>query len=299
MKKIAVGSWAFVFNQAEEIDFHTVLHRLHDLGLDGVELGTVGKHPSPATHDTRAKRAALKKEVADHGLAFSGLAPNLWAHKLLSVEDSGPYVADFAKHLFFAEDLGIDLIRVDSVEPPTVLERVDPKVAFDRAVRAWDLCAKLAADRGVRVAWEFEQCFAFNKPAEVVAVVDAVQACGNPNFGVLFDTSNAHLCAAGANQVGPKETLPGGAIELLEKLRGRIAHVHLSDSDNTLNEHNTSTHAPFGKGVLNFDELLPAIAAAGVPDDWWCIDLCFWPDAWTVTADGAKFLTAMRQKHAK
>jgi sugar phosphate isomerase/epimerase len=299
MKKISIGSWAYVFNQAEEIDFHTILHRLHDLGLDGVELGAFGKHPTPASHDTKAKRLALRKEVTDHGLAFSGLAADLWSQKLLSVEDSGPYVAAFVKNLFFAEDLGIDLIRVDSVEPPTVLERVDPKVAFDRAVRAWDLCSKLAADRGVRVCWEFEPGFAFNKPSEIVAVVDAVREKGNPNFGALFDTCHAHMCAAvGANQVGQKETLPGGAMELLEKLQGKITHVHLIDSDNTLNEHHTSTHAPFGKGILNFDELLPALNKAGAPGDWWCIDLCFWPDAWSVTADSMKFLSAMRQKYA-
>jgi sugar phosphate isomerase/epimerase len=299
MKKISIGSWAYVFNQVEEISFHSILHRLHDLGLDGVELGAFGKHPTPESHDTKAKRQALKKEVADHGLAFSGLGADLWSQKLLSVEDSGPYVAAFAKNLFFADDLGIDLIRVDSVEPPTVLEKIDPKVAFDRAVRVWDLCAKLAANRGVRVCWEFEPGFAFNKPSEIVAMVDAVRGRGNPNFGALFDTCHAHMCAAvGANQVGPKETLPGGALELLEKLKGKITHVHLIDSDNTLNEHNTSTHAPFGKGVLNFDELLPALNKAGVPGDWWCIDLCFWPDAWSVTADSVKYLDAMRQKYA-
>src|SRR5215471_1126788 len=31
MKKLSIGSWAYVFNQAEEISFHTILHRLQDL----------------------------------------------------------------------------------------------------------------------------------------------------------------------------------------------------------------------------------------------------------------------------
>ena len=43
----------------------------------------------------------------------------MWSQKLISVEDSGPYIAAFAKNLFFAEDLGIDTIRVDTVEPIT------------------------------------------------------------------------------------------------------------------------------------------------------------------------------------
>ncbi len=292
MKKLSIGSWAFVFNQEHVADFHTILHKLQHLKFDGVELGGFDPHPNPATHD-RKQRASLKKEVADHGLQFSGLAADLWKMKLISVEDSGPYIAEFAKNLFFAEDLGIEMIRVDSVEPPDIFEQtgLDPKVGFDRCVRAWNLCSKLAADRGIRVTWEFEPGFAFNKPSEIVAMVDAVRALGNPNFGIMFDTCHAHLCAAkAARQPGAKEILKGGAMELLELLKGRINHVHLIDSDGSLNEHQTSTHNPFGTGELNFDQLLPALAKANIPNDWWTIDLCFWPDAWSVTADAKRFL---------
>jgi len=301
--KISIGSWAYCFGPYlnDPVPFHTVLHKLQDLGLDGVELGGFPPHPSPYSHATRESRQKLRKEVADHGLAFSGLAADLWKHKVISVADSGPFIAEFARNIFFAEDLGIDLIRIDTLEAPDVCTTTgtDPKVAFDRLVKAWDLCSKLAADRGMRVCWEFEPGFAFNKPSEVISLVNAVRDLGNPNFGVLYDTCHAHMCATvGANHQGEKEILPGGALELLEKLKGKITHIHLIDSDNTLNEHNTSTHAPFKQGVLNFDELLPAIVAAGVPSDWWCIDLCFWPDAWNVTADSMKFLNAMRAKYA-
>ena len=86
--------------------------------------------------------------------------------------------------------------------------------------------------------------------------------------------------------------------ELLEKLKGKITHVHLIDSDGTLNEHHTSTHNPFGTGKLNFDKLLPAVNQAGVPNDWWVVDLCFWPNAWDVTAESKTFLDKMRKKYA-
>lgn len=300
--KLSIGSWAYIFNQESPTnDFHVILHKLHDLGYDGVELGGFNPHPSPDTCDTRAKRAALRKEVSDHGLRFSALAADLWSQKLLTVEDSGPYIAAFAKNVFFAEDLGIDCIRVDTVEPITVLQKgqVDPKLAFDRAVKAFDLCSKLAANRGIRICWEFEPGFPINKPSEIIALVDAVRGLGNPNFGVLYDTCHAHMCATvGANQIGQKETLPGGALELLEKLKGKITHVHLIDSDGTLNDHNTSTHNPFGTGVIDFDKLAPALTKAGVPSDWWCVDLCFWPHAWDVTADSKKFLDKLRAKYA-
>jgi sugar phosphate isomerase/epimerase len=301
-KKLSIGTWAYIFNQKEPTnDFHEILHKLQHLGYDGVELGGFHPHPGPDTCDTKAKRQALRKEVADHGLQLSGLAADLWSQKLLSVEDSGPYIAAFAKNLFFAEDLGIDTIRVDSVEDVNKFKATgtDLKVAFDRAVRAFDLCAKLAANRGIKICWEFEPGFPFNKPSEILALVTAVRDRGNPNFGVLFDSCHAHMCAAvGANQIGTKETLPGGALELLQKLKGKITHVHLIDSDGTINEHNTSTHNPFGTGKLDFDKLLPALNQAGVPNDWWCVDLCFWPDAWSVTAESKTFLDKMRKKYA-
>jgi sugar phosphate isomerase/epimerase len=302
MKKLSIGTWAYIFNQKEPTnDFHEILHKLQHLGYDGVELGGFNPHPGPDTCDTKAKRQKLRQDVKDHGLQFSALAADLWAQKLWSVEDQGPYIAAFAKNLFFADDLGINLIRVDTVEPITRVKEtgIDPKVIFDRCVRAFDLCSKLAANRGVRICWEFEPGFPINKPSEIVALVDAVRERGNENFGALYDTCHAHMCASvGANQIGAKETLPGGALELLEKLKGKITHVHLIDSDGSLNDHNTSTHNPFGTGALNFDQLLPALNKAGVPHDWWCVDLCFWPDAWSVTADSKTFLDKMRKKYA-
>lgn len=300
-KKISIGSWAYVFNQKEEIDFHTILHGLQDLKLDGVELGSFGKHPTPKSHPTKADRKRLKDEVAAHGLGFSGIAPDLWSFKLVSVDDPAPYLAAFLGYCAFAEDLGIKLIRVDAVEPPDVFEKnnIDPKLGFDRAVHAWNIACKMAADHGLEVSWEFEPGFAFNKPSEIVNMIDAVRAKGNKNFGAMYDTCHAYMCAKiGAKQPGAKETLPGGEIELLHNLKGKINHLHLIDSDGSLNEHQTSTHNPFGTGHLDFDKIIPELLNAGVPSDWWCIDLCFWPNAWDVTADSMKFLGAIKKKYA-
>ena len=64
--RISIGTWAYLFNQKEPTnDFHTIIHKLQDLGYDGVELGSFGPHPSPVSHPTKAKRAKLKKEIAD------------------------------------------------------------------------------------------------------------------------------------------------------------------------------------------------------------------------------------------
>jgi sugar phosphate isomerase/epimerase len=307
--RISIGTWAYLFNQTEPTnDFHTILHKLQDLGYDGVELGSFGPHPSPATHPTKKSREKLKKEIADHGLALSGIAVDLWAFKTpgVSILDEIPaaYTTAFLGWCAFASDLNAGTIRVDTVLSPDYSgteegKKVGQKAGMDRFVAVWDKCAKIAADFGLNVCWEFEPGFVFNKPSEILAIVDGVRAKGNTNFGVLYDSCHAHMCAGvGANHQGEKELLAGGALELLAKLKGKITHVHVIDSDGTLNEHNTSTHNPFGTGHLKFDELFPAIQAAGVPNDWWCVDLCFWPDAWTVTADSKKFLDKMRDKYA-
>jgi sugar phosphate isomerase/epimerase len=306
-KKLSIGSWAYIFNQEIPTnDFHQVLHKLQDLGYEGVELGSFGAHPTPWSHPTKADRARLKKDVADHELAFSGIAVDLWSFKKpgpsIMDENPVPYMAAFLGFATFAGDLGIKTIRVDSVEPPNFFEtsgkEIGAKTGMERIIKVWDKCSKIAADFGMNVCWEFEPGFVFNKPSEVLQIVDGVRAKGNNNFGVLFDTCHAYMCAVvGANQAGTKETLKGGDLELLQKLKGKITHVHVIDSDGSLNEHNTSTHNPFGTGKLNFDKLAPELCKCGVPNDWWCVDLCFWPNAWEVTADSKRFLDKLRKQY--
>ena len=99
----------------------------------------------------------------------------------------------------------------------------------------------------------------------------------HPNFKVMFDSCHGHMCAVvGARQMGAKETLPGGVVQFIHMLTGKIGAVHFIDSDGTLHDNETSTHAPFGKGKLNFDEITRAFLDAGYDDEWWPIDLCFW-----------------------
>ena len=60
--RISIGTWAYLFNQKEPTnDFHVILHKLQDLGYDGVELGSFGPHPSPASHPTKASRRSSRR----------------------------------------------------------------------------------------------------------------------------------------------------------------------------------------------------------------------------------------------
>lgn len=298
--QISIGSWAYCFGpyQANPVPFDTVIEKLGELKFDGVELGGFPPHPNPAQLDTKPKRSELRKKVADHGLKFSGLAADLWSCPIVTQADNSNWMSTFEQNLEFARDLGIDCVRVDSVSPPDIFEKekLDPKLGWERLVKTFRAAAQKADERDIRVVWEFEPGFAFNKPSEIVRLPDEVD---HKNFRVLFDTCHAHICAAvGARQPRRKEVLPGGALELLQRLRGKIGHLHLIDSDGSLHNNETSTHAPFGQGMLNFDALIPELLRSGCPSNWWTIDLCFWPNAWEVTAQAKTFLDGMAQKYA-
>lgn len=139
--RVSIGTWAYLFNQKEPTnDFHRILHKLQDLGYDGVELGSFGPHPSPATHPTRASRQKLRKEIADHGLALSGIAVDLWAFKTpgTSIMDEIPaaYLTAFLGWCVFASELDAKTIRVDTVVSPDYFEK-DPGGQKLGARRGW------------------------------------------------------------------------------------------------------------------------------------------------------------------
>lgn len=297
MKRISIGSWAYVIGPYEDhpVPWEEVIGNLEGLGFDGVELGAFPPHPNPDDLPEKDQRTAVRQEMEEMGLGFSGMAANLWDQKLIDTDDLSPYVERFRQHVEFAVDLGIDRIRVDTVQPPTIFETVDPETARKRVVDTWKTCVKAAADAGLWVTWEFEPGFAFNKPSDIVRIVEEVD---HNRFGVLLDTCHAHMVAAeGARQPEPRETLPGGAVELVRRLKGKINHVHLIDSDGTLHGDETSTHAPFGQGLIEWDEMMPALNEAGLPHDWWTIDLCFWPDAWAVTEQCKSFVDDLNARY--
>lgn len=302
-KKISIGTWAYTIGpyQNNPVPFETVVTKLKEIGFDGIDLGGFPPHPNPDDCPTAESRARVRGLVEDAGLGFSGLAANLWMHKLGSAPDNSALLAEFDKNVKFSTDLGIKTIRVDSLDPPDVFKTVDYNLARDRTVKGFKEMARRAANAGLNVCWEFEPGFAFNKPSEILSIVNEVSA-DHPNFGVLYDTCHANMVAkVGSRQWGEKETLPGGALELLQKLKGKITHLHLIDSDDKCHkdakgEDETSAHPPFGLGNLDFDKLTPALLDCGCPHDWWAIDLCFWPDAWAATEQCYTFTDNLRKK---
>ena len=219
-KRISIGTWAFLFNQEKPIPFDEIVPGLKRLGFDGLELGGFGDHPSPENCPTAESRAAVRQMWESRGMGCSGLAADLWSERLITAADDASYLRTFRKNLQFCRDLGIDVIRVDTTEDPWTLgdvpgetrqekvtRQVDYDTAFDRVTSTWKRCAAEAADMGIRVVWEFEPGFAFNKPSDIQRVLDKVD---HENFMVMFDTCHAdNVAVEGARQPGKKETLAG------------------------------------------------------------------------------------------
>lgn len=303
MIKLSIGSWAYAFGPYADnpIPFDVVVKRLAELGFDGVEIGAFKPHIHPEDYPMKSDRDAVKGLIAYYGLGVSGLAADFWATPGPGTDEAQKddmYFKLFKKNLQLCLDLGAKAIRVDTVSSPDKgVPGVDKKVVWDRIARLWHRCAQIAQENGVLVIWEFEPGYMYNKPSEIAQMAEDVN---HPNFKVLFDTCHAHMCSVvAARQPGAKETLKGGVVEFAQMLKGKIGHIHLIDSDETLHNDETSTHRPFGEGVLKFDEIIPAIMEAGYKGEWWTIDLCFWPEAWDVTEAAKKFLKPYMEKYGK
>ncbi len=276
----SIGSWAFSFGpfEKEPWTFDAFLKYAAEAGYDGIEINGFHPHPHPVVYDTDEKCEELLSQISDYGLGISGYAPDFREVPPAEVKIS-QHLAAIDKTLAFCSRMEIDTLRVDTITPPD--DRGKPlspeiyKVRFERLAKAWRSAAKACQLEGVQLVWEFEPGFWLNKPSEVAAIVEAVN---HKNFGVLFDTSHAHMCSVvGARQSGEKEILEGGIIEFAQMLEGSINHFHLIDSDGTLHDNETSTHAPFGEGHIDFVALLKAMKHQVGHLPWWCFDFCFCP----------------------
>jgi sugar phosphate isomerase/epimerase len=277
--KISLGSWAFSFGPYADhpIPFETTVKRLSEAGYDGIEICGFPPHVTLDRYPATESRRELVRFLQDHRIGVSGYAADFTRVNPVTAENKQKYLDLFRRNVQMCADIGSPSIRVDSVGAPGSIDEKDYRASLDRLADVWRDAAEIARQAGIRMVWEFEPGFVFNKPTEVLAVHWQV---GHPNFRILFDTSHAYMCGVvSARQHGAKEKLAGGVAEFLKKLEGRIGAIHLIDSDGTLHGEETSTHRPFGEGFIDFKNLAPQLLAA--PDiQWWCIDMCFWAGSW-------------------
>lgn len=287
--KVSLGSWAFSFGPFADnpVSLEATVKRLSEAGYDGIEICGFPPHVTHDLYPSPESRRKLVQFLEDHRLEVSGYAADFTSVNPVVAGNKQKYLDLVRRNVEMCKDIGSPNLRVDSVAAPGSIDEPDYRSAFDRLAEVWRHSAAIAQEGGVRMVWEFEPGFAFNKPSEVIAMHEAV---GHPNFRVMFDTSHAYMCSVvGARQHVSKETLAGGVGEFLEKLRGKIGAIHLIDSDGTLHGDETSTHRPFGEGFVDFRALAPKLLA--VPGiEWWCIDMCFWAGSWDLVEPSLKFV---------
>lgn len=296
--KISLGAWAFSFGPYAEhpIPFEIVARRCAETGYDGIEICGFPPHITLESFPTAKARKQVAGLVSDLGLGISGYSADLSEVNPASADNRESYLDLFRRNVEMCADIGSPMIRVDSGAAPGSIPDQEYESAFHRISALWGECAEIARMANVRLVWEFEPGFAFNKPGEIVRMHQEVR---DPNFFVLFDTAHAYMCAVvGARQREPKDILIGGVGELLDKLQGRIGAVHVIDSDGTLYHEETTTHRPFGQGRIDFDRLVPRLLR--LPNiEWWTVDLCFWPGAWEQVEPSRRFVADLLARHAQ
>ena len=280
MKKISLGSWAFAFGPYSDnpVPFDKTAKRLADAGYDAIEVCGIQEHVTLDAYPTTESRQEIKKMLDDLGLERSGYACDQYTFDPTEAENKEKYLEQFSKNLAMCNDLGIRDIRVDTVaDPGKYSDDAEYEAAKGWVAETFHAAAQKAQDAGIRMHWEFEPGFIFNKPSEIIELHGKV---AHPNFDVMYDTSHAYMSAvAGSRQHGEKETLDGGIEELLANLESKIGAIHLIDSDGSLHDNHTSTHNPFGTGNVDFKSVAPKLLT--VPHvEYWAIDMCFWPGSW-------------------
>lgn len=290
--RISLGSWAFSFGPYADhpVPWEKTVKRAAECRYDGVEICGFPPHITLESHPTAPARRAAARMLADLNLGVSGYSADLTAVNPTAAENRPRYLELFRRNVELCADIGSPLIRVDSGAAPGSLSETEYADAFGLLAELWHEAAEAAGQAGVKVVWEFEPGFVFNKPSEVARLHESV---GHANFQILFDTSHAYMCSVvGARQQGKKETLKGGVLELLKALEGRIGHVHIIDSDGTLHGDETSTHRPFGEGKIDFKTVAPALLALpGI--EWWCIDHCFWAGCWDLVETSLNYVRTL------
>ncbi len=287
--KISLGSWAFSFGPyaSNPVSWEQTVRRAAETGYDGVEICGFPPHITLDSYATPGSQRAVRRMLEELNLGVSGYSADFTTVNPTAASNRRRYLDLFERNVELCAGIGSPAIRVDTGAAPGSLSETEYQDAFDRLADLWREAAERAEPAGVKVVWEFEPGFVFNKPSEVVRLHERI---GHRNFRILFDTAHAYMCSVvGARQQGRTETLKGGILGLLRMLQGRIGHVHIIDSDGTLFGDETSTHRPFGEGRIDFKALAPALVALpGI--EWWCVDHCFWAGCWDLVGSSLNFV---------
>jgi len=303
--KISRGSWCLAFGFDPMPTLEQVVKVLSAFGYDGIELAGFFDHATVEKYPDEASRKKLAQWITEeHGLELVGYAPGPYGDfgRLPWATGSDEVVAEYEKcfeeYLKFCVDCGIPSMRIDPGDFGPLAHDADYGKAWDRVVTLFQQHAQRGREEGVEMLWELESGQIFVKPSEAVKLLNDV---GDDNLKLMYDIGHVEACAVLAhNQVQPHERLAGGQLEFVEMMKGKIGHMHVCDTDSNTWHNAFGTHLGIGKGIIDFDALIPAVVDAGYTSKWWSVDaIPMNADSWGDTWSDRIALDALLDKHVR
>lgn len=288
--KISRGSWCLAFGMDPVPSLEQVVDVLAAFGFDGIELAGFFDHATIEKYPDAVSRKKLVDWLSSKNLEIAGYAPGPYGDfgRLPWATGGDDVVAEYEKffedHLQFCVDCGITAMRIDPGDFGPMARDVDYDKTWDRVVTNFRKHAERGADLGVTMLWELESGQLFVKPSEAVKLLEDV---GHDNLQLMFDVGHVEACCVIAhNQVQPQERLEGGQVEFVKMMAGKIGHMHVCDTDSNTWHNAFGTHLGIGKGIVDFDALIPAVVDSGYTSKWWSVDAIpmtaeTWADTWT------------------
>jgi len=288
--KISRGSWCLAFGMDPVPSLEQVVDVLAAFGFDGIELAGFFDHATIEKYPDAVSRKKLVDWLSSKNLEIAGYAPGPYGDfgRLPWATGGDDVVAEYEKffedHLQFCVDCGITAMRIDPGDFGPMARDVDYDKTWDRVVTTFRKHAERGADLGVTMLWELESGQLFVKPSEAVKLLEDV---GHDNLQLMFDVGHVEACCVIAhNQVQPQERLEGGQVEFVKMMAGKIGHMHVCDTDSNTWHNAFGTHLGIGKGIVDFDALIPAVVDSGYTSKWWSVDAIpmtaeTWADTWT------------------
>ena len=297
--KIFMGSWCFVFGFPVPATLDQVVKVLSAFEFDGIALGAgFTNHAAPEQFPTKASRQELVSKINGYNLEIAGYAmdPYCMPWATGDADVLKKYDEYFASCLQMASDIGAAKMRVDPGSFGPLPLGADYNAIWDRVATTFKAKAKMAADVGVTLLWEPETGQIYVKASEIVKMVEDV---GESNFLIDYDCGHAQaISVLGHNQIQPVETFEDGQLGYIKALEGKIGSVGLNDNDNTTWMNLFGTHLGMGKGVLDFDAIVPALIASGFRGPWWGFDsIPMSPDVWTDAWNGLPRIRELLDKY--
>ncbi|MBN1126789.1 MAG: sugar phosphate isomerase/epimerase [Sedimentisphaerales bacterium] len=272
--KTAVGLNGFesVRSYGYKMELDDVLEFIQACGFDGVEL-VDWPRPYPRTQtEARALKArydALGLEIVT--LQGRGMDGNCGSPDAASRQR---YLTHLKHQVDLLHGWGCKFIALWSGGPAGPGAEEYCKWTAD----TWAKLTEYAGRFGMYVTTEPEPVMAVHTYELLHKLVDWINL---PNFYVTFDPSHSTILGG------------GDPMTFLREFRGRVGHVHFTDTDGTLRDGDgTSKHLTLGDGKLDLLSLLTELKVQDY-DKWIMLDLWRLPDIYRGAYQGKKKLDAM------